>query len=388
MSTTLVRGRNAAFAFKAEVTPGLDSINFSHLASDWVLGDFEFEANAQILPNPELTGTLDAAPDIVGGFQPNIRIRVPLRGSGLAGTAPEWGKLLRCCAYTETVTAAAIGAPTAAASGTTKTVTAATPFGTTANQYRGLPLNVTGDQPFMTGILSYSSGRLITFGETRASALTASSLLQIPINVAYAPTSQESLYNTGTVYFYADGYLWRFTGVSGTWSLDLTTGGIGMLTFELRGQLAGMSVAEMPIGWNTTIRPTPPRWVAGKSQLGQLTARCATLSVRAGITTTLPDNPEAPEGFDPGVPVARKSGGSIDPLLDTSRGTDLFDAFRYGTPMPLMAIVGSVSGNRFLVVGPAAKFTNVRNSQRGNLMSQQHDFQLDGADSALYLTSF
>jgi len=116
------------------------------------------------------------------------------------------------------------------------TATAAAPFGTTANQYRGLPLVVSGDQAFTTSIIGYTAGRVIAFGEARTAALTAASLLQIPANVLYAPTSDEGVYKTATLYFYAGGINWRFGGCVGTWSLKLTTGGIGYLTFELRRQ--------------------------------------------------------------------------------------------------------------------------------------------------------
>jgi len=388
MSLNLVRMRNAAVAAKIETTPGLDAIAGSPAAADFLAADIEVDFDPVVVENPELTGTLDRAPSIVGGLRPRLRLRIPLRGSGIAATAPEWGKLMRCCTYSETVQAAPVGAPTVAVAGTTTTVTASALFGMIPNQYRGLPLAVSGDQSFITGIIGYTAGRVISFGEARSSALTLSSLLQIPVNVLYAPTSDESVYKSATVYFYADGFNWRFGGCQGTWSLELTTGGIGYLTFELRGQMLAMTGAGVPTGWNTAIRPTAPRFVNGRAQLNYATARCRRIMFDAGVEVTQPDNPEAVEGYDPAVPIARDSKGSIDPLMDTSLGTSLYDNFRAGTPMPLIAIIGSTAGNRFLVTAPAAKATGLRPGARDG--SGQHDiaFQLDGADSVLFLTAF
>jgi hypothetical protein len=388
MTTTTVRSRFAAIAAKIEITPGSDSIAGSPAAADYVLGSIEWDFDPQTIPNDEFTGSLDRAPGIVGGLRPRLRMRVPLRGSGSAATAPDWGKLMRACGSSETVQASAVGAPTAAAAGTITTVTGAALFGTTPNQYRGLPLLVSGDQTFTSAIIAYSASRVFSLGEARASALTVSSLLQIPANVLYAPTSDESVYRTCTIYAWADGYHWRFGGGSGTWSLELTTGGLGFLVFEFRAQILSKTLSALPTGWNTVIRPTAPRFVQGRSQLNFATARCSSMTFNAGVTVTLPDNPESLEGYDPGVPVLRDSGGSIDPLSDTALGTALYDNFRAGTNMPLFAVIGSTPGNRFIATAPAIRAQNNRYRDREGLMSSEIPFSCDGADSGLFLACY
>jgi len=152
--------------------------------------------------------------------------------------------------------------------------------------------------------------------------------------------------------------------------------------------MLAMTGAGVPTGWNTAIRPTAPRFVNGRAQLNYATSRCRRIMFDAGVEVTLPDNPEAVEGYDPAVPIARDSKGSIDPLMDTSLGTSLYDNFRAGTPMPLIAIIGSTAGNRFLVTAPAAKATGLRPGARDGLGQHDIAFQLDGADSVLFLTAF
>ncbi|WP_372918669.1 hypothetical protein [Sandarakinorhabdus sp.] len=389
MSTALVRDRFALFAFRIEATPGVDPIAGSPIASDFQPGEGDFEYNPTIIANPEHTGTLDRAPGIPGGLRPRIKLRVALRGSGVAATPPDFSPLLQCCAMALTTTAAAVGVPTAATAGTISTATAAAPFVATANAYVGMPLSVTGDQVFNTGIISYSAARLIGMGEVRAAALTTSSMLQVPINHRYAPTSDESVYKTGVFYVYKDGYRWVFTGCVGTWSLEMNTGGMCFINFDFTGQLASVALAALPSGLgNLTIRPVAATFIAGKSRLNLAVARVRRLMFDAGVETTLPDNPEAAQGYDPGVPIARAMGGSMDPLMDTAGGTSITDAFRTGTNVPIMAMVGSTVGNRFVVVAPAARLVDVRHPARDGLLGNEIKFACDGPDAGLYLCAF
>ena len=388
MSTNLVRMKFAAVAVKIEVTPGVDSISGTPSASDWVASEMEVQFDPTVIELPELTGSLDKAASVVGGLKPRLRMRMPLRGSGTAGTAPDFGKLMRCCTFAELVTAAAIGAPTAATAGSTTTATAAAPFGTTSQQYRGMPLLLSGDRNAVTGITDYTAARLITIGHTESSTMGVSTLLQIPINVLYSPTSDESVYKTATVYFYADGLQWTFTGAVGTATLELTTGGMGFITFEMRAQFASKTVTAVPAGATAVIRPTPPRFVAGRSQFNRQVARLKTLTINVGVNVVLPDNPESAEGYDAAVPIERDVAGSLDPYMETTNSVGLFTNFRQGTAMPLMAIIGSTAGNRFVAIVPNAKAIGMDPGARDGLGQHGINFQADGADSAFYLAQF
>jgi len=389
MSLDLVRMRFAAVAVKTETTPGTDAIAGVPAATDWLSADLEVDFDPVVVENSELTGTLDRAPAIVGGVRPRIRLRLPLRGSGSTATAPEWGKLLRCCTFSETTNAAVAATALGATGHTTTTVTLpTTPYGNTAQQYRGQPLVLTGAVADTTGITDYTTGRVATLGSTLSAIPAATTSAAIPANILYAPSSDEAVYKNATLYFFADGMRWRFTGASGTWSLELSTGGIGFLVFDLRATFLGHDATALPTGWNTTIRQTPPRFVAGRMQLNQAKAQVRRLALDAGISVVLPDDPEAAEGYGPALPIERDSRGSIDPLINTTTSVALFNAFRAGTAMPLMAIIGSTAGNRFLVTCPAAKATGFRPGNREGLGQYDIAFQLDGADSPLYLAAF
>jgi len=396
MSTALVRMKFSALAVKIETTVGTDVIGGTPALADWVGGECEVQFDPDVIAVPEYNGSIDMSAGVVGGLKPRLRVRMPMRGSGTAGTAPDWAKLMRVCTFEETVTAAAVGAPTAAASGTTTTVTAATPFAATADLYVGMPLIVTGVAPGTTGIMAYTAARVISTGDTASTAYTTGSTLQVPINVRYGPTSDESVHKTATCYFYADGVRWTFTGAMGSVSLEMTSAGLAFLTFELRAQFGVKSITALPAtgaagaltAANARVLVVTPRWVAGKSQINLSLAQVATLSINTGVNIMLPDDPESAEGYGPAVAIERDISGSIDPYMNTSNSVALMTAFRAGTAMPLMAIIGSTAGNRFLVTVPRAKAIAMDPTNRDGLAAHGLNFKAEGADNAFYLTQF
>lgn len=391
MSTNLVRMKFAALAAKVESTVGTDVFSGTVGSTDWVGADCEVQFDPQVLDISEYNGSLDRTARQVGGLRPRLRIRMPLRGSGTAGTAPEWGKFLQACTFAETTTASAVGSPTAATAGTTTTVTAASPFGTTAQQYRGMPLLIAGDQTGTTVITNYTAGRVATVADTRT-AMTTSSTLQVPINVLYTPTSDESTHKTLTIYFYADGLLWTFTGAMGNASLQLEAGGIGYWTFEMRAQYGAKSATSLPAAAataaNTRIATVPPRWVAGQSQFNRRLAQIKTLQLNTGVNIILPDDPESSEGYGAAVPVERAMGGSLDPYMHTTYAAGLMTNFKAGTAMPLAGIIGSTAGNRFAFCVPSAKATAFDPGNREGLATHAIQFDADGADAGFSICHF
>jgi hypothetical protein len=392
MSNNLVALRKAAVAVKIETTPGVDAIAGTPANVDWIGSDCQIQFDQSAVPNPELTGSLDRSPAIVGGLRPRLRLMMPLRGSGSASTAPEWGRLLQCATMEETSQGGSVIMTSLA--GTTNSVTFPdlTPLPNAAAQaYRGMPISFSspsGDQPALSAISNYSAARVATLIHTTATPFSMGQSGTILPNYRYAPTSDEAVFKTCTIYFFADGMRWRITGCLGTWSLDLTAGGIGMLSFDLVGNFVDYTATALPTGWNTVIRPTAPRFVAGACRLNGAVARVRALSVQAGVATVLPENPEATEGYDPAVPVERDVAGSLDPLMDTTVSVSRFNNFRNGTNMILGAILGSTAGNRFAIVLPSIRATAMNPGDRGSLAVDSIGFQADGADAPVFITAF
>ena len=389
MSTNLIALRKAAVAVKIEATPGIDAIAGTPANVDWIGSDCQIQFDQSAVPNPEMTGSLDRSPAIVGGLRPRLRLMMPLRGSGAEFVAPEWGRLMQCATMVEDVQGGIVS--TQLTAGSTNSGTLGVLASATAQAYRGMPISfsaVSGTQPSLTAISNYTSGRVATFIHTFSPAFSAGLQSTIIANQRYSPTSDEAVFKSCTIYFYADGMRWRFTGCIGTWSLDLTTGGIGMLSFDLVGNFVDYTATALPTGWNTVIRPTAPRFVAGACRLNGAIARVRQLSVQAGVATVLPENPEATEGYDPAVPVERNVAGSLDPLMDTTVSVVRFANFRNGTNMTLGAIIGSTVGNRFAIVLPSIRATAMNPGDRGSLAVDSIGFEADGADSPVFITAF
>lgn len=385
----LVRDRFSAVAVKLETTPGTDAISGTPALDDWFGGSCEVQWDQNVTPNPEFTGSLDEAPGIVGGLRARVTLTAVLRGSGMAGTAPNFARLLRCCTFQETVTAAPIGAPTVGTAGTTTTGTLATPFAATAQLYRGMPMEISGDRTSLDAVVDYTAGRVASFGRTFATALTGTTAYRVPANVMYGPTSDDSVYKTATIYLYKDGLRWRLTGFVGSATLTLTTGGIGQMQFQGMAQLAAdPDLAALPAGALSIVRPTPPRFVNGLCQLNRQTAQLRTLTLNLGVSTTLPDNPEAPEGYDPATAVSRAIGGSLDPYMTASTYVSLFNNFRQGQGMPLQAIIGITPGNRFAITVPSARATQNNPGNREGNATNQITFAADTPDAGAFLTAF
>jgi hypothetical protein len=92
VSINLVRLRFVAVAAKIETAVGTDAIAGMPVAADWVAGDCQVTFHPSVSQNPELTGSLDRSSGIVGGLRPNLRLRLPLRGSSAGGVAPDGGR--------------------------------------------------------------------------------------------------------------------------------------------------------------------------------------------------------------------------------------------------------------------------------------------------------
>jgi len=385
-----VRTRLSQVALKIETTRGMDAINSTPSANDWVTcqADIRFQQDQQ--PNPVQRGAYEDAPPIPGGMRAEITLTVPMAGSGAPGTPPEWGKLLQACRMVETVTAAAVGAPTAASAGTATTVTAASPFGNTAQQYRGMPILLTGNPAAGSTdvVLDYTTGRVISLAKTYSPVLSTATTLQIPVNVLYSPTSDDSQEKSLTCYAYEDGLRHKILGCVGSFSIGLAAGRYATLTVRLTGMVAAIAeAASLPSNY-TPLTRQPPRWANGLSQLNRVLAACATANLDMGVRTNYPENPEAGEGFDAPIITGAAPRITLDPFSHTTNTPTRASAFRAGLSMPFAAIWGSVAGNRFAVSCPSAQVVDLQPQERNELGVDAIALAPDQPNASLFLACF
>lgn len=389
MSQSLVRERFSAIAVRVETPAGVDAIAGSPVQADFIIGSAQVRYNATTVQDPSFSGALDDVAPALGALMPTIEVNVPLRGSGAAGTAPSWGRLMRACCFEEVVDNTGV-VSTAATAGAASTATLPSAFSSTAQLYRGVPAILSGNPapPVITPIHDYTAGRVASFNEIFSPVLSTSTMVQIPANVLYRPTSDETLHKTVTVYLYGDGMVWIFTGVSGSMRAALTSGGIGTLTFSLRGQYSSLATATLPAGLTAAGAPTPPRWVGGRVRFLSVRAQLKTLTVDAGINVTMPDDPEATEGYGPAVPISRAVTATLDPLMDTTTQVSVFNNFRAGTGGRLSAIIGATAGNRFAVTLPFIRALQMDPGSREGLRANDIRAQADSPDASMFLCAF
>lgn len=387
---TSVRTRLKRIALKAESTPGVDSIAGTPAAGDYVTCTSTFRMMQDSTPNPVENGGYDDAAPIPGGMRAEITLTVPLAGSGAAGTAPEWGKLLLACRMEQVITATAVGAPTAATAGAANTVTAATPFAATAQLYRGMPLLITGNPAAGAQdiVLDYTAGRVISLGRSYSPVLSTSSLLLVPVNVLYRPTSDDTIGAGLTAYCYRDGLRHRVLGCRGSWAIGLSAGKPASLVVRLTGIVAAYNEASATPSGFVPVTRQAPRWAGGVAQLNRSQIACESMSWDMGVRTYFPENPEATEGFD--VPIITGAGPRIvtNPFSHTTNTPTRAGAFRSGLPVPVATMLGTVAGNRFAISSPSAQIIDLQDAERAELGVDAIAMQPDMVDASMFLACF
>ncbi|MCM8736591.1 hypothetical protein M5E06_20910 [Azospirillum sp. A1-3] len=379
-----LRTRNAALLAKIETTEGVDASPVA--GTDAVLVE-----NPQISFNPntvqtnEVTGSLDGRGPITGGMTVQITCDVLLKGSGVPGTPPEWGKLMKAAGWAEVITAAAVpAAAEAAASGTTTSLTLAAGASGTAQAYRGMPLLLTGNPAggATSFVADYTAGKVATLTDLFGTALSAATNYQVPVNVLYKPASTNipSL----TLYLYMDGLLYKVVGARANATLKLQSGNIGLISFTMTGMFAGKVDASLPAGlvYDAT---RPPVWKGGKALVNRVVSAMSSLSIEFGNQMTNPDNPNAAEGFDPSIITSRNMTGSCDPLETLVATRDSMAALRAGTQQVIHAFYGISVGNRIGLTIPAAFYTNLQPGDQNGLLTNTHQFSCTGQDAGAFI---
>lgn len=178
---------------------------------------------------------LGASEQLLANTRVECTFSVEMAGSGTAGTAPRFGKVLKACALAETtVTPAEAGTATG---GGSNSITLAAGASATNDIYNGQVLRITAG-------LGVGSVFLVTdyVGSTKvatlrsigtAVTLDSTSVYSIDAQVVYTPVS--SAFGSVTLHYNIDGVLHRLTGCRGTFSLNTAVGAIPTIDFTMTG---------------------------------------------------------------------------------------------------------------------------------------------------------
>lgn len=364
-------------------------------ATDVVLVEnLQVKFNQSVQSTQEVTGTLDPAKDIPIGGPAQITFDTWLKASGTAGNAPEIGKLLRACGYAETLTAAAIGVPTAATAGTSNSVTVpSSPFAGGVDAYKGMVAQLTVNPvgPLFTSILSFSAGQVMGLAETFTPILSTSTLVQIPKNALYTPIS------TGipslTFGLYKDGVYHQVTGGRGTFKMSWEAGKGIKLSWTFGGIMA---FPRTDVANPTTASPDSSQaklvW-RNDSNNGAFVFNGARIGVQSfnfdnGTSLDNAPNPNQPAGFDVADIGSRTMKFDINPRLSSIAARDTLASVRTGATVAIEALARNSAGNSCAVVLPAAQPSSYEYGRQGPMISEQISGKATGNNSGAYLCFF
>ncbi len=376
-----LRARNAVILAKIESTEGTE--NAPAVTDAILVENPQLNPAATLITTNEVTGTLDGAGPIVGGMKMDLSFDVYLKGSGTAGTAPEVGDLLKACGWAEVITGTAVPAsPEAcAAGGSTTTAVLGTSASTTAQAYRGMPINFSGAVTLSTFISDYTAAKTATLTDTASGSIVATTNYQIPVNVLYKPAS--SSIPSLTIYFYMDGLLYKLVGNRGDFSIALDSGGVGRFRFRFSGMFLSKTDTSIVTPTNDTTRP--PVFKNGAMLVNRGATALQNLSLECGNGMVNPDNPNALEGFDPAQITGRDMTGSMNPNETSIATRDVMADFRAGTKRIIHARFGTTTGNKVGLTIPQALYTGQNTGERGGLATVEVPFAATGAEAGAFL---
>jgi hypothetical protein len=219
--------------------------------------------------------------------------------------------------------------------------------------------------------------------------LSASTTLQIPVNVLYGPTSDEASESWLTAYAWEDEFQTIITGCKASrLAIGLRNGAPAMLEMTLTGQVVSrLQNVARPAGYVAVTR-SPPLWRAGASRLNRALANIGTANFDAGLRTAYPDNPEATQGYDPPLILGASPRFTIDPLSNSTNTPLRAGAMDANTPVPFVARWGSVAGNRFALSCPSAVIVDLQPQERNGLGVDAIALAPDLPNAGMFLACF
>lgn len=381
-----IRPRNVAILVKAESTVGTDAAPDASNAIPFEADGYSYNAPYRSEASNEANGSLVAGAPLVIGQPAEVSIRVRLKGAGAGVTytslvKPPHHTLLEACGrrglFTAAVSAAAISA------GTVSSATLGTGFGTTAEAYRGMPLQLaagnSGDR--LVHVSGYSAAKVATLADLFGSALNTSVTAALPANWTYAGTSPKDVasratdHPSATIYLYEDGTLHKFVGCRGSIDdLGGQTARPGFATFNFMGIYAGKSQAAIPaVSVPQHAAPVLAMGTGGVNPalvVNRKELKVSQWSLNEGQQKEVTDDPNTAFGFGSPELAGRSPRLQIDPLATLTTNRDTVAEIEAGSQYPSVIRYGSVAGNRWSLVNPLLQPADPAVAQRGIYRSE------------------
>lgn len=389
MSDFRVRART--ILMKIEGTPGVDAAPTVG-ANAVKMTNPSSGNNLELLDTNEVTRSIDKASRVTGGGSGTFTGGVILKGSGTAGTAPEYGAGLRACFMSETLLAA--DATGTAQAGTSNSIQVADSSIAADGDHVGMVIETTGGTgPNQTRVITASVASTdtlsvypdwdVTPDATTTYALRACALYRP------ASTGEENL----TVYEYlhkkgaGNHILRKRLGVSGTWSLVAPTRQLATLDFTMTGKLVPDADVTDP-GSATYDNPAKVPVLSAKSYLDGIASKQRQVSLDYGGGVAVTDDPADQFGVGAAGVVERQLSGRINPPKANVATRDVLSDLIAGATKPLWLSWGSVAGSRVSIFCPTIRYTGDEDEDIDGFLNTGIPFDCGGIDTGVYLCFF
>jgi hypothetical protein len=377
--------RNRLVLAEIEVTSGTDPTPTA--ADNAVLveeprGTPQFE----LIQTDEVSGSLDHTQSIVGGGFAEHVGRFYAKGSGVAGTLPEYAPYLQAAALG--VTTLASDEDDTAQAGASGSITLAA--GATSSDLTGFVITLDGGTGSgQTRVITGYNGttKVATVYPNWTTPPDATSTYVVSAGNRFAPASTSL--KTMTEYLYkknsggGNAILEKLIGAAANLSFNIQTRQAGLWSYTLRGLLsAPAGVSNPSAGTFDSVRPRPLRdadaWLGG----AQVCFRNFTFDL--GNQLIQGDCPGAEFGYDPARVIDRRITGRLNPQLLVLSSRDPFADLAAGTTKALWLNWGETAGNRVSIFFPAIAYTGKEDDDLDGLSADGLPFEATGIDAGFY----
>jgi hypothetical protein len=280
----------------------------------------------------------------------------------------------------------------AATAGTTTAVTAAAPWAATAQQYRGMPVLVSGNpaDAFFSSIIDYLATRVATLADKFAAALDDDSVVAIPANVAYRPTSVAADIKAASISVNIDGIRHKFRSCRLTATLEAISAKCWKLNITVAGLFVAKDAAAVPaVTYDGTV---PGVFRKSRFLLDRSKAAIRTLTFDTGANLVFPDDPNEDEGYAAPMITRRDMRVTADPQAKQVATRDLVANLRGGPAIAIhAALLGGNAekpGARVMFNAPSVMVLGADPGNRDDLLTDQLQGKAQGADAGAFLAVF
>lgn len=183
----------------------------------------------------------------------------------------------------------------------------------------------------------------------------------------YTPVSDQSSMTSCTIYGYADGNLHKFTGCRLNFSVDVSAGGYGLISWEGQGIYNAVSATSL-ITPNPQTSLPPIAQSASLSMSGGYSAKVESVSIALNNTITERPDINSAEGLFGFDITARKPSVSMNPEAVLEATNTFWADWAANTAAELSFTIGSDSNNSVWFRAPKVITTSNQYTDRDGLL--------------------